>query len=150
LKATPAFRVRSAYRELGFRGGVQFLALAKFLFFASDRNPFSWAHNYETTILDAGLRLDYFRRCRLRRFAGATGRYSQACGYEKTGGCIRGEAGGEVFSPDEVRRIIDQPSLRLVQPIDDRVWDRYETRPVDLRSQTRIIRRLDRKQTLQA
>jgi SAM-dependent methyltransferase len=47
--------------------------------------------------------------------------------------CVRGEAGGEVFSPDEVRRIIDQPSLRLVQPIDDRVWDRYETRPVDLR-----------------
>jgi SAM-dependent methyltransferase len=47
--------------------------------------------------------------------------------------CVRGVAGGEVFSPDEVRRIIDQPSLRLVQPIDDRVWDRYETRPVDLR-----------------
>ena len=47
--------------------------------------------------------------------------------------CVRGTAGGEVFSPAEVRRIIDQPSLRLVQPIDDRVWDRYETPPVDLR-----------------
>jgi SAM-dependent methyltransferase len=47
--------------------------------------------------------------------------------------CVRGEAGGEVFSPEEVRRIIDQPSLRLVQPIDDGVWDRYETPPVDLR-----------------
>jgi SAM-dependent methyltransferase len=47
--------------------------------------------------------------------------------------CVRGQAGGEVFSPDEVRRIIDQPRLRLVQPIDDRVWDRYETPPVDLR-----------------
>ncbi len=47
--------------------------------------------------------------------------------------CVRGAAGGEVFAPDEVRRIITQPSLRLVQPIDDRVWDRYETPPVDLR-----------------
>jgi SAM-dependent methyltransferase len=47
--------------------------------------------------------------------------------------CVRGAAGGEVFSPDDVRRIIDQPSLRLVQPIDDRVWDRYDTPPVDLR-----------------
>ena len=47
--------------------------------------------------------------------------------------CVRGTAGGEVFSPDEVRRIIDHPRLRLVQPIDDRVWDRYETPPVDLR-----------------
>ena len=47
--------------------------------------------------------------------------------------CVRGTAGGEVFSPDQVRRIIDHPRLRLVQPIDDRVWDRYETPPVDLR-----------------
>jgi SAM-dependent methyltransferase len=46
--------------------------------------------------------------------------------------CVRGTAGGEVFSPDQVRAIIDQPSLRLVQPIDDRVWDRYEAEPVDL------------------
>jgi len=47
--------------------------------------------------------------------------------------CVRGAAGGEVFSPDEVRRIIDHATLRLVQPIDDRVWDRYEMEPVDLR-----------------
>jgi SAM-dependent methyltransferase len=47
--------------------------------------------------------------------------------------CVRGTAGGEIFSPDEVRRIIDHPRLRLVQPIDDRVWDRYDTPPVDLR-----------------
>jgi SAM-dependent methyltransferase len=47
--------------------------------------------------------------------------------------CVRGQAGGEVFSPDQVRHIIDHPRLRLVQPIDDRVWDRYETDPVDLR-----------------
>jgi SAM-dependent methyltransferase len=47
--------------------------------------------------------------------------------------CVRGTAGGEVFSPAEVRRILDHPRLRLVQPIDDRVWDRYDTPPVDLR-----------------
>lgn len=47
--------------------------------------------------------------------------------------CVRGRAGGEIFSPDEVRAIIDHPGLRLVEPIDDRVWDRYETEPVDLR-----------------
>jgi SAM-dependent methyltransferase len=47
--------------------------------------------------------------------------------------CVRGQAAGEVFSPDQVRAIIDHPRLRLVQPIDDRVWDRYETDPVDLR-----------------
>jgi len=47
--------------------------------------------------------------------------------------CVRGKAGGEVFSPDEVRWIIDHPGLQLVQPIDDRVWDRYDVEPVDLR-----------------
>ncbi len=47
--------------------------------------------------------------------------------------CVRGRAAGEIFSPNEVRAIIDHPRLRLVQPIDDRVWDRYETDPVDLR-----------------
>jgi SAM-dependent methyltransferase len=47
--------------------------------------------------------------------------------------CVRGTAGGEIFSPGEVRRILDHPSLALVEPIDDRVWDRYETPPVDLR-----------------
>jgi SAM-dependent methyltransferase len=47
--------------------------------------------------------------------------------------CVRGAAGGEVFSPDDVRRLIDQPDLRLVEPIDDRVWDRYQSEPVDLR-----------------
>jgi SAM-dependent methyltransferase len=47
--------------------------------------------------------------------------------------CVRGQAAGEVFSPDQVRAIIDHPRLRLVQPIDDRVWDRYEAEPVDLR-----------------
>ena len=47
--------------------------------------------------------------------------------------CVRGAAGGEVFSPDDVRRLIDHPRLGLVEPIDDRVWDRYQSEPVDLR-----------------
>jgi SAM-dependent methyltransferase len=47
--------------------------------------------------------------------------------------CVRGPAGGEVFAPDEVRRIIDHQDLQLVEPIDDRVWDRYDVEPVDLR-----------------
>lgn len=47
--------------------------------------------------------------------------------------CVRGRSGGEVFSPDEVRQIIHHPGLQLVQPIDDRVWDRYEAEAVDLR-----------------
>jgi SAM-dependent methyltransferase len=38
-----------------------------------------------------------------------------------------------IFEPDEVRALIDIPSLALVQPIDDRVWQRYEGRPVNLR-----------------
>jgi SAM-dependent methyltransferase len=38
-----------------------------------------------------------------------------------------------IFEPDEVRRLIDMPSLELVQPLDDRVWQRYQARPVDLR-----------------
>jgi SAM-dependent methyltransferase len=46
--------------------------------------------------------------------------------------CVRGTAGGEIFSPDEVRAIVDHPLLDLVQPIDDRVWDRYDAEPVDL------------------
>ena len=46
---------------------------------------------------------------------------------------MRGTPGHEAFSPDEVRAIIEQPRLRLVQPIDDRVWDRYDMDPVDLR-----------------
>ena len=47
--------------------------------------------------------------------------------------CVSGRAGGEVFSPDEVRALVDHPGLQLVEPIDDRVWDRYEADPVDLR-----------------
>jgi SAM-dependent methyltransferase len=40
----------------------------------------------------------------------------------------------EVFAPEEVRHIIDHPHLRLVQPIDDRVYDRYAIEAVDVRA----------------
>ena len=39
----------------------------------------------------------------------------------------------EAFSPDEIRALVAVPGLRLVQPIDDRVYDRHEYRAVDLR-----------------
>jgi SAM-dependent methyltransferase len=38
-----------------------------------------------------------------------------------------------IFEPDEVRALIDVPSLDLVEPIDDRVWQRYSGTPVNLR-----------------
>ncbi len=39
----------------------------------------------------------------------------------------------EAFLPSQVRALLDHPSLALVQPLDDRVWQRYEYVPVDLR-----------------
>src|SRR5262249_13373463 len=47
--------------------------------------------------------------------------------------CVSGHASGEVFSAEEVRRMIEHPRLRLVQPLDDRGWGRDEAGPVDLR-----------------
>ncbi len=38
-----------------------------------------------------------------------------------------------VFEPDEVRALIDLPTLRLAEPLDDRVWSRYTATPVDLK-----------------
>jgi hypothetical protein len=38
-----------------------------------------------------------------------------------------------IFEPDEVRALVDVPSLELVEPIDDRVWHRYAGTPVNLR-----------------
>ena len=35
-----------------------------------------------------------------------------------------------IFEPDEVRGLVDMPSLQLVEPIDNRVWTRYEATPV--------------------
>jgi SAM-dependent methyltransferase len=49
----------------------------------------------------------------------------------RVGGPRRPEEG--IFDPEEVRALIDMPSLTLVEPIDDKVWNRYEAHPVDLR-----------------
>jgi SAM-dependent methyltransferase len=45
---------------------------------------------------------------------------------------VRGPARDEVFTPEEIRRIVDVPGLSPVEPIDDGVWRRYEATPVDL------------------
>ena len=45
---------------------------------------------------------------------------------------LSGPSHPEVFRPEQVRTIIAHPSLKLVAPIDERVWDRYERVPVDL------------------
>ncbi len=48
---------------------------------------------------------------------------------------VRGPARPDegIFEPDEVRGLIDLPSLELVEPIDDGVWRRYAGTPVNLR-----------------
>lgn len=45
---------------------------------------------------------------------------------------LDGPPAPEVFSPEEIRALVAVPGLRLLEPIDDRVWSRYEGRPVDL------------------
>lgn len=47
--------------------------------------------------------------------------------------CVDGPRAEEVFAPDEVRQIINIPELKLVQPIDDKVWSRYQAEVVDVR-----------------
>jgi SAM-dependent methyltransferase len=39
----------------------------------------------------------------------------------------------EAFQPHDVRALFDRPQIRLVQPIDEKVYDRYEYVAVDLR-----------------
>lgn len=39
----------------------------------------------------------------------------------------------EAFAPADVHALLDHPDLALVEPIDERVWDRYDYRPIDLR-----------------
>lgn len=46
--------------------------------------------------------------------------------------CLANPGADDVFTPDDVRQIIHHPNARLVQPIDDRVWDRYDAEPVDV------------------
>ncbi|MGE3705317.1 MAG: hypothetical protein AB7I13_08610, partial [Vicinamibacterales bacterium] len=38
----------------------------------------------------------------------------------------------ETFQPEEFYQLIDQPGLELVEPVDDRVYRRYDYRAVDL------------------
>lgn len=45
---------------------------------------------------------------------------------------VSGPPRDEVFSRDEIGRIFDVPGLTPVEPVDDDVWRRYETTPVDL------------------
>ena len=46
--------------------------------------------------------------------------------------CVEGPGAEELFTPDQIRQIIDHPTLTLVQPIDERVWDRYKSEIVDV------------------
>jgi SAM-dependent methyltransferase len=48
--------------------------------------------------------------------------------------CVQGPPAEDVFTPEEVHAIVDVPGLRLVQPIDDRVWTRYQIAVVDVRA----------------
>jgi SAM-dependent methyltransferase len=45
---------------------------------------------------------------------------------------LAGRHHDEAFQPAEIRTIIDHPALGLVEPIDERVWQRYRGVPVDL------------------
>jgi SAM-dependent methyltransferase len=46
---------------------------------------------------------------------------------------IGGNPHHEAFQPEQVHALFDHPSLSLIEPIDERVWDRYECQAVDLR-----------------
>jgi SAM-dependent methyltransferase len=41
--------------------------------------------------------------------------------------------GAEVFTPAEIHAMVDHPDVKLVSPIDEHIWRRYEAAPVDLR-----------------
>jgi len=45
---------------------------------------------------------------------------------------LAGPAHAETFQPAEFRHLIQQPGLEVVQPLDDRVYDRYDYSAVDL------------------
>lgn len=45
---------------------------------------------------------------------------------------VSGPPRDEVFAPEEIHRIFAVPGLAPVEPIDERVWWRYEATPVDL------------------
>ncbi len=48
--------------------------------------------------------------------------------------CLSGPPHHEAFQPVQVHALLDHPSLSLVEPLDERVWSRYEYRAIDLRA----------------
>jgi hypothetical protein len=47
--------------------------------------------------------------------------------------CLTPARHHEALQPAEVHALLDHPRLRLLQPVDERVYARYEAEPVDLR-----------------
>jgi len=47
---------------------------------------------------------------------------------------LSGPPAEDVFQPHEIHQLISQPGLELVEPIDELVWKRYRTVPIDLAS----------------
>jgi SAM-dependent methyltransferase len=46
---------------------------------------------------------------------------------------LKGPPHHEAFMPEQVRVLLQHPRLSLMEPVDERVWDRYEYTPIDLR-----------------
>jgi hypothetical protein len=46
---------------------------------------------------------------------------------------IAGPPHEETFQPSEIAALLQQSGLELVEPIDDRVYRRYDAEPVDLK-----------------
>jgi len=47
--------------------------------------------------------------------------------------CLSGPPHHEAFQPEQVRALLEHPRLALVEPVDERVWQRYDHVPIDLR-----------------
>lgn len=47
--------------------------------------------------------------------------------------CLSGPPHHEAFQPAQVQALLEHPDLALVEPIDERVWQRYDYVPIDLR-----------------
>ncbi len=47
---------------------------------------------------------------------------------------LEGPVTDETFPPDEIRALAERPGLKLIEPLDERVQERYRIEPVDLRT----------------